>query len=349
MSSDQLNNGALDWGSYTDPAALDEEKKLILHTAWHLAATLDDFGDDPGWIRANVAGTDALLTRDDQGSVRAFVNRCVHRGCRLADASSKGKRIRCPYHAWVYSLDGKATAGPHVDTGELKLEELACHTYGPFIFVRTGGELPFAEWFHEVAQSLNSFGVDPKNLVKGRSSESHLRANWKIVVENYLECYHCTIAHRDFVARVDTRPDHYLQEAFDWTFVQTPLTVKGLSGGELPGCFYYLWPATVAYVLPGKPNLTLGSISPTSPNQTYRHYESYFSPDWTNEEIQEILAWDDTVGEEDTALVEGVQLGIEAGGDLTKRPVVLTEREQLVAEFQRRLANILSSPTHDGS
>ncbi|MFL5970591.1 MAG: SRPBCC family protein, partial [Gaiellaceae bacterium] len=187
--------------------------------------------------------------------------------------------------------------------------------------------------------------VDVDTLQFRFRRELEVQANWKIACENFLECYHCAVAHPGFTAAVDVSPDSYRLEAQGLVSSQVgPLRQNGdsfLSAGEVPRSqFHFLWPNFGINVFPGQPNLSCGPIVPLGPERTGRLLDYFFAPDADQAWIDELIAFDDQIGREDTALVEGVQRGVRTG--ILSEGRLLTESEQLVAHFQRLCMDALA-------
>jgi phenylpropionate dioxygenase-like ring-hydroxylating dioxygenase large terminal subunit len=177
-------------------------------------------------------------------------------------------------------------------------------------------------------------------------SESSLDANWKIVCENFLECYHCAVAHPSFSAMVDVSPDAYRLEASGRVSTQLgPLRENGTNGydpsGEV-GCgqFHFVFPNLAINILPGRPNLSLGPVNPVMPTRTARFLDYFFAPDADEAWIEELVAFDSQVGAEDRVLVEGVQRGVSAGGIEHGR--LMGEAERLIVHFQEQVVEALA-------
>ena len=170
--------------------------------------------------------------------------------------------------------------------------------------------------------------------------------NWKVSCENFLECYHCALAHPGFSAVVDVSPDAYLLEAQGLVSSQVgpvrPESTASFTDGEVPRSqFHFLWPNFSLNVFPGHPNLSCGPMVPLGPERTGRFLDYFFAPDVEQAWVDELIAFDSQVGLEDRALVEGVQRGVRSGVLAEGR--LLSESEQLVAHFQRLCVEALAS------
>jgi choline monooxygenase len=210
---------------------------------------------------------------------------------------------------------------------------------GPFVFVNPDPDAaPLAGTLGPVPELLAAGGIELDRLSFRRRSEFELACNWKIAVENYLECYHCSVAHPGFSAVVDVSPEAYRLETHPLGSSQFGPTKGG--GGPVDGQFHWLWPATKVYVLPGPPNLAAGPVAPLGPERTYGFLDYFFPEDVTDAEVDELLAFDDQVGLEDRALVESVQAGMRAG--LVGEGRLMPESERLLAHFQQLVREALA-------
>jgi choline monooxygenase len=176
-------------------------------------------------------------------------------------------------------------------------------------------------------------------------------ANWKVCAENYLECYHCPVAHPGFSRVIDVAADRYRLETGPWRASQfcAPSRNGGsFAGGAVAqGQFHLLFPNTVVNVMPGTPNLSIGPIVPVSPERTSRWLDYFFAADADERWVAEFLELDDQVGQEDRRLVERVQRGVGAGA--IGEGVLLAESEQLVVHFDQLLREALApSPAAAG-
>ena len=237
---------------------------------------------------------------------------------RLRSRSS----IQCHYHAWTYGLDGALRAAPRADrepgfdNDDWSLLPASVDTWGPFLFVNPDpAACPLAEQLGELPAILGR-DVDIDSLVFHSRVEFGADANWKIVAENFLECYHCATAHPAFSDEVDVHPDRYVLEAHP-TFGAAVLQVEGDGRARpvppaLPEHRHQRLPR------PGR-TCRSGRSCPNGPSRTERYLDYFFAPDVDEEWLREFFAFDDQVGREDRALVESVQRGM-ASGHARPRP-----------------------------
>jgi choline monooxygenase len=320
------------WAWYSDPAVLEREREQIFRPAWHYVGHAGNVAEPSSYFACTTGGLPAIVTRDREGELRAFVNVCLHRGSEIASGAGRRETLQCPYHAWTYGLDGRLRSAPRA--GELDLEgvslvPLRLKEWGPFLFVCADPEAPFP--FAELALPF-----DPATLVFRERVDYALDANWKIAVENYLECYHCPVAHPGFSSLVDVDPDAYRLEADGERWSQ----YGNARDGDGQCVFHLVWPALKINVYPGRLNLSIGPVWPESTARTAGFLDYFFGPDVDEEWAAELIAFDDQVGREDTVLVESAQRG--AGSGLVQKGQLLPESERLIAGFQRKVVESLT-------
>ena len=346
-----------DW--YTDPAVLRLEQQRLFARSWQYAARLDQVAN-PGQLAAGWAGTlPVVLARARDGELRGFVNVCRHRGHLLCEGDMRRETIQCPYHAWTYALDGslrnapRADREPGFDPETLGLVPVSADAWGPFVFVNPDPDPePLSEALGELPALLAAGGLDVDALAfHARAESDDYACNWKVCAENFLECYHCAVAHPSLTRAIDVSPDAYGLEIRDRLSTQVGPPRNGGGGvydaeGEVErGQFHFLFPATVVNVMPGRPNLSIGPIVPRAPERTYRFLDYFVGADVDEQWLADYLALDDAVGAEDRRLVETVQRGIASGG--LESGVLMPESEKLIAHFQSLVVEALGTPEPD--
>jgi carnitine monooxygenase subunit len=329
----------LPYGWYTDPQILQRERERIFRPAWHYIGHTGQLAT-PGYFAADVAGTPVVVTRDREGVLRGFVNVCRHRGFPLAEGEQSRETLQCPYHAWTYGLDGSLRAAPRSDEepdfpqDELGLVPIAVGTWGPFVFVNTRLDPePLADALGSLPAQVAELGLDVDSLVHYSRWEAEVAANWKIASENFLECYHCQVAHPGFSELIDVSAEAYLLSTDGRLSTQHGPLRTAEPTEELPRSqFHFLWPNLGINIFPGRPNFSIGPFLPVTPERTYRFLDYFFGPDVEPAWIDDLIAFDNQVGQEDLALVEGVQRGVASGA--LDHGVVMSRSEQLIAHFQ---------------
>ncbi len=188
-----------------------------------------------------VGASTVLLARAKDGTLRAFANVCRHRAHELlpAGGTATGRAITCPYHAWSYSTEGDLIAAPSYqdnpsfDRADHALRSIRVQEWHGYVFVDPSGEAPeFADWIGGLDGQLSDHR--PENLVVKVSHEYVVEANWKVISENYQECYHCPMIHPELssVSPPDSGENWDLPGAWvgGWQDIRTGLTTMSLDG-----------------------------------------------------------------------------------------------------------------------
>jgi choline monooxygenase len=326
----------LPWGWYTDAEILRREQERIFRCTWQYAGPAEHVAEPQTFLTCRAGDVPVVAVRDREGALRAFVNVCRHRGSVVAEGRGRRATLQCPYHAWTYGLDGSLTAAPRADRERgfdpsgLSLLPVAVDTWGPFVFVNPDSEAtPLAKTLGSLPRIVS--GLD--SLRFHHRAEYELAANWKIACENFLECYHCPVAHPAFSAVVDVDPDAYVLEAHETFWSQFARLRENESAPA--GQFHLVFPNVKLNVYPGPPNLSIGPVLPSGPHRASGYLDYFFPEDADEGWIGELISFDAQVGREDTKLVESVQRGVQAG--VIDHGRLLPESEQLVAGFQQRI------------
>jgi phenylpropionate dioxygenase-like ring-hydroxylating dioxygenase large terminal subunit len=335
---------------YTDPDILRREQERIFRSAWQYVGHMGQL-PEPGTFFAGHAGrTPIVVTRARDDAVRAFVNVCRHRGFPVAEGGGKRETLQCPYHAWTYGLDGALRSAPRSDEEptfpreELGLQRAEVGTWGPFVFVNTGPDPePLAVALGSMPAQVDELGLDVEDLVFHSRWEAVLEANWKIACENFLECYHCQVAHPAFAEVIDTSTDAYaLSTDGRLSSQRGPVRTSVRLEGELQRSqFHFLWPNLGVNIFAGHANVSIGPMVPLSPDRTYRFLDYFFGSDVEQAWIDDLMAFDTQVGNEDRVLVEGVHRGMASGA--LDHGVLMGRSEQLISHFQALTAAALET------
>jgi nitrite reductase/ring-hydroxylating ferredoxin subunit len=321
----------LPWAWYTDDEQLRRERDHVFASSWQYVGH-SGLVAEPGCYAATHAGhVPVVLVRDGAGELRAFLNVCRHRGHPVAAGAGTRETLQCRYHGWTYGLDGSLRAAPRsgrepgFELDGIALRPVSVGTWVPLVFVNPSLDpLPLRDALGRLPEAVPLDGLEFRFR-----DEFELAANWKVVCENYLECYHCQIAHPGFSRVVDVSPDVYRLEANGLVLSQ----FGPERGSDALGSFHFLWPNLTINVWPGEPNLSIGPVVPVDSGRTSRFLDYFFVPGADEDWVRELLELDGQVGREDRALVEAVQRGVSTG--LVEDGQLLPESERLVARFQQ--------------
>ena len=331
-----------------DEAIYRSELDRIFARSWQYAARAEQVASRGSYVATRAGQIPIVVVRHQDGGLRAFVNVCRHRGHLVAQGEGRRESLQCPYHAWTYDLDGRLRAAPRSDREPgfdfdcFPLLPVSVEEWGPFVFVNPDPEAsPLAGALGRLPEYLEDSGIDFARLRFQRRDEWTLDVNWKVGVENYLECYHCPVAHPSFSKLIDVDPDAYRLEADGLRMSQFGL-LRDAPRHELPynpegavrrAQFHLLWPNLGINIEPGPPNLNLDVWLPDGPHRVRGWVDRFFGDDVDDETAGAITEFSRQVGREDNALVQSVQLGLDSG--MVERGRLLAESEQLLGHFQR--------------
>ena len=187
---------------YCAADVFERETEQIFREQWLCVATASRIPETGDWVRVELEGDSILVIRGDDGRIQAFHNMCRHRGTRLcAEAGGHFKKfVVCPYHAWAYGLDGSLARAPHMEgvecfnQEELGLVEIPTTLWEGQVFVNLGeNPSPFETLLPALINKFTRWDLPHLSSVHNTTYE--IEANWKLVIQNYSECYHCPALH----------------------------------------------------------------------------------------------------------------------------------------------------------
>jgi Rieske 2Fe-2S family protein len=186
---------------FVSPEIFAEEQKKIFANEWLLVGHQSQIANAGDYIVQRVNGESLIVIRDKRGEINGFFNVCRHRGSRLIENDGGNcAAIQCPYHAWTYGLDGRLIGAPHMDEGlgfekaNYPLRQVKLGRWEGFIFVNLNNKPPPLEkWFAPLKRKFSHWNMSI--LRPAKRIEYDVNANWKLMFENYSECYHCPGVH----------------------------------------------------------------------------------------------------------------------------------------------------------
>ncbi|GGC89432.1 (2Fe-2S) ferredoxin [Tersicoccus solisilvae] len=195
--------------TYVDPAVFAAEQDRILERMWFCAVRADDLDKPGAWRTVTIGRESVIVTRNRRMELRAYYNICRHRGVKLCmeESGETTRAFQCPYHAWTYDLDGKLIAAPNltkmpdIDRQVYGLVHVAVREYLGYVWLCLAEEPPSFE--EDVVGAIEERlgdahaidGYDIAHLSLGRRIVYDVAANWKLIIENFMECYHCATIH----------------------------------------------------------------------------------------------------------------------------------------------------------
>ncbi|MEV1170901.1 ring-hydroxylating oxygenase subunit alpha [Nonomuraea sp. NPDC049784] len=309
--------------AYTDPMWFDVDQRAIFARTWQWLCHVEKLRDPGSYVTGTVAGMPIVAVRDEAGTLRAFYNVCKHRAHELLAGAGVRRSIVCPYHAWNFDLTGRLrrarNAGdmPGFDTSAVRLDQIQVTEFGGMVYVNLDPEAaPLTEQAGELKTEIETRAPDVAKLTLARRLTYTIASNWKNVVDNFLECYHCHVAHKDFVSLVDMSTykvttygiysSHMAQAG------KTENSAYDVSGATVTEhAVWWLWPNTCLLRYPGRGNFMVLQIIPDGPERTHEIWDFYLETAEPNEaELDSIRYIDEVLQVEDIALVESVQRGM---------------------------------------
>jgi choline monooxygenase len=334
--------------AYHDADFHDLEREHLWRTSWVAVGYTEEVNRPGNAIVREVAGRSVVILRDREGELRAFLNVCRHRAAQLVARDCElGKRIRCPYHAWAYGLDGECLGTPLFEGSDIPLDQrdmfdmshvkefdradygllpVGVAAWGFLLFVCLDDTTPpLSEWLGDLPDRLDGYRFEQWRAQAKK--DYRVAANWKLIAENFMEYYHLPWVHPELM-KVSRMQDHY---RFQGPGMYTGMTTNPVSRDEnsvwvdLPPCeglpeehlaagrFMLLFPNVALSVLPNHAFVIM--LQPAGPDTTVErtvlltHPDAMSQPESTDA-LAKLHAFWDHVNLEDVEIVERVQAGI---------------------------------------
>ena len=343
---------------YTSPAILAEERERIFARAWNCVGRADTLARPGDYFLCSIAGESIIVVRDREGMLRGFFNVCRHRGTKIC-RETKGRfleSIQCGYHAWTYGLDGRLIGTPNMqeaegfDKQDYPLHAAAVAQWEGFVFVNIAREpAPFEEGWAPMRGRLARFGLP--GLTVGHRVVYDVRANWKLVFQNYSECLHCPTIHPKLatVLPYQSGANDLIEGPFlgGYMEIKAPnqsATMSGRACGRVVseavpeedrhrGYYYTLMPNLLLSLHPDYVNYYL--VHPVSVDHTVVESEWLFHPETVADpgnNIRDGIEFWDLTNRQDWDIVEQSQLGI---ASRRYQPGPYSPRESIPAAWDR--------------
>ncbi len=335
-----------DW--YTDPKIFQQEQSAIFRRAWQYVGTTAQVAQVGDYFTTTCGTVPIVIVRERNQTLRAFVNVCRHRMAEVVEGSGNRPVLQCPYHGWTYGLNGMLQSAPRCEqeanfnTAERGLISVQIDCWGPLIFVNLDpAAVPLQDYLGELPNLIRAAGVDIDCLQLRSHSTFDMAANWKVIAENFLECYHCAMNHPAFCKLIDTDPAVYRSRVSERLLVATaplrqPASDAYPTAGVINDSLYVLlYPNCTFELYPGQENLTVYRFDPMGCDRTLGRLDYFFAPEADPAFEASLTTFLDEVGSEDVPLVESVQRGLRSG-QVSQGRLVLGS-EGLIHQFQKQI------------
>jgi carnitine monooxygenase subunit len=323
-SLSQNQSLALEARYYIDEEIFKQEKRLIFYDSWQMICHVNDLLDVGNYVTGLVADQNVVVIRGRDGVLRGFHNVCAHRGHELLKGRGNVRNIICPYHAWAYSLDGALLAARHsteasgFDSSCVKLASIKTEMFCDLIFVNCNPDAPsLRSQTLGMEDKVRRFIPKIDDLKHAHQITYHVKANWKLLIDNYLECYHCVVAHPKF--KETFKIDEWKHTSYEVHAIQGKIDPRSPADPKNPNYTYqsawWVWPNLFIPRFPDTNSLMVCRNIPASVEQTTQIWDFYFAADKPTRAQKEGIEWIDKVaGKEDLDLCESVQRGLHSIG-----------------------------------
>ncbi|MGD9742689.1 MAG: aromatic ring-hydroxylating dioxygenase subunit alpha [Dongiaceae bacterium] len=328
---------------YTDPEIFHREGDAVFFRSWLYVGHVGDLPRPGSYLTFNILNQSVFIARGKDMTLRAFYNVCQHRAHELVKGAGEAKVITCPYHAWSYHLTGElrtARGSENVEgfrKEEFCLKQVRLEALGPLLFINLDPDaeplaVQAAGFLDEMRRLVPGFD----RMVRVGGGRGEVKANWKVVIDNYLECYHCQNAHPAFATLVDLDSYRSVTHGIYSSHVSRsgrPDNKAYVFKPEDPvqiGGFWWLWPNFTVNVVPGEHNMSLFYILPLGPDHTLQVADYYhLTPETTPMRAARRAYGQNVLSVEDNDLCEAVQRGLNSRGYVQGRFIVDRDRSEI--------------------
>ena len=312
---------------YLDPEVYEREKAAIFYRNWNYVTHVSALAKAGDYETLRIADENVFVVRDHEGELKAYYNVCRHRAHLLLEGHGNTKVITCPYHAWAYGLDGTLRNAPLTDDvpgfdkSQFCLAPVRVEELSGLVFVNLDPEAQaLATLAPDLAEDLREKVPLLKDLevvdTQSFPSNQVIGANWKVVADNYLECYHCAKAHPAFADMISLA-DYQMDTFGIWSRQIGPNTQPKNSAYDFSpdapiqtAGFWYIWPTTTINYVPGEPMVQVLNILPVDLDTTVFSGHRLALGGDTDEARRHYLF--EVLGVEDQNLCESVQRGLKS-------------------------------------
>ncbi len=347
---------------YVNDDIYEMEKEAIFYRSWHYAGHVSQVAEPRSYFTTRIHDQNIFVARGRDNELRAFYNVCAHRGHELLEGAGRKPVITCPYHAWAFDFDGtlvSARNSENVDgfnKCDFALKPVTLEVFCGMVMINLDPNArPFAEDYAGLEDEIRQYMPSVDDLSMAQRDTFDVAANWKVLVDNFLECYHCAPAHKDFVDLVNM--DTYrtiTHKRYSSQCAAAPLTTNSkaysFEVGEVDFGYagFFVWPNITIWIYPGEANLSVLQMNPAAPERTIE-YQDWFTPGGVlSPQLRDAAVYQkDVLQPEDIGLCESVQRGLKSKAYNQGRFIVDAGRTELsehaVHHFQKMVLDALGA------
>ena len=324
---DPAQSSSLHSDAYTDAPWFEIDQRSIMATTWQWLCHAERLREPGSYVAETIAGMPIAAVRGKDGELRAFYNVCQHRAHELLTGSGVTDSIICPYHAWTYDLSGALSSArktrniEQFDVSHICLSGVQVTEFGGFVYVNLDADAALlAEQAGALGDEIARWAPDVAEVTHARRLTYEVRSNWKNLVDNFLECYHCHIAHPAFVSLVDMSTYQVTTHGIYSSHMAKAGTTENAAYDVTEAtvrehAVWWLWPNTCLLRYPGRGNFMVLRMIPVGIGRTVETLDFFLEEAEPNEaEIESIRFMDEVLQVEDISLVESVQRGMSTPG-----------------------------------
>lgn len=346
---------------YLDDAIHEQEKEAIFYRNWWYAGHQSQLQEPGCYLTVQIFAQNIIVIRDKGGELKAYYNVCQHRGHELLSGSGKVRTITCPYHAWSYGFNGELRAARNTekmvdfDKCQFSLKPVQVEVFCGLVFVNLDLDAtPLKVQAAELETEIREFCPRVDEVVFAQRDEYDVASNWKVLVDNFLECYHCHPAHKDFVNLVDmnsyrVKVNNIYSSHISNAVATTESSAYQFEKGEVDFGYagWFLWPNLTIWIYPGEPNISVLQMIAHSAGRTIEYQDWYLPNPEPSQQQRDAMDYQrDVLQPEDVGLCESVHRGLQSKGYNQGRFVVDPERSELsehgVHHFQQMYVDAMN-------
>ena len=347
---------------YNDSEVYQLEQENIFYKTWLYAGHISQLQQPGQYITVRIHDQNVFVIRSRDGDLKAFYNVCLHRGHELLKGQGRTNVIVCPYHAWAYDFDGNLKSARNSENVagfnkcDFTLRSVNVETLCGMVFVNLDENAkPLKEQTGDLEQEILRYCPGADDLLFAQRDTYDVACNWKVMIDNFLECYHCAPAHKDFVDLVDmdsyrtTTKGIYSSQISDAPKSTTSNAFHFEKGDvDFGYAGWFLWPNLTIWIYPGESNLSILQMNPNGQHVTVEYQDWFIPTEAPSIQLKQAMDYQkDVLQPEDIGLCESVQNGLKSNGYNQGRFIVDEEMSELsehaVHHFQSMIVDAIGA------